>query len=100
MRKPKSRRRIEQHLKKLADLAKRVCPEAEIVTDANGVEEVDGWLIAIVPEGKEEEVRRVLRPVREAILEREGLWLNLSIYERDEVSTLRGNERWRKARRR
>jgi len=85
MRKPKSRRRIVQRLKELADLAKQVCPEANVTTDANGVDEVDGWLIAVVPDGMEEEVRNALRPVRESIHDQDGFWINLSIYERSEV---------------
>ncbi len=95
MRKPKSRRRIIQRLKELADLAKQVCSEANVTIDANGVDEVDGWLIAIVPDGMEEDVRNALRSIRESIHDQDGFWINLSIYERSEVKDfeLVGKER-------
>ncbi len=95
MRKPKSRRRIIQRLKELADLAKQVCSEANVTIDANSVDEVDGWLIAIVPDGMEEDVRNALRSIRESIHDQDGFWINLSIYERSEVKDfeLVGKER-------
>jgi len=95
MRKPKSQRRIVQRLKELADLAKQVCPEANVTVDANGVDEVDGLLIAVVPDGMEEKVRNALRPIRERIHNQDGFWINLSIYERSEVKDfeLAGKER-------
>jgi hypothetical protein len=95
MRKSKNRRRIIQRLKELAALAKQVCPEANVTIDANGSDEVDGWLIAVVPDGMEEKVRNALRPVRESIYDQDGFWINLSIYERSEVREfeLAGKER-------
>jgi hypothetical protein len=95
MRKSKNRRRIIQRLKELAVLAKQVCPEANVTIDANGADEVDGWLIAVVPDGTEEKVRNALRPVRESIYDQDGFWINLSIYERSEVKEfeLAGKER-------
>jgi hypothetical protein len=95
MKKSKSRHRIIQRLKELAAVANQVCPEASVTIDANGVDEVDGWLIAVVPNGMEEKVRNALRPIRERIHNQDGFWINLSIYERSEVKDfeLAGKER-------
>jgi hypothetical protein len=89
------RRLVRQRLEELAKAAKRICPEAEISFDLNRVEEIDAWLQVIVPDGKEEEVHDALRPLSEAIYERDNLWIGLRILERSEVKEfeLAGKER-------
>ncbi len=79
------RKLLRQRLEELAKVVKRICPEAEISFDFNRVEEIDAWLQVIVPDGKEEEVHNVLRPLSEAIHERDNLWIGLRILVRSEV---------------
>lgn len=77
-----------QRLDELAKAAKKICPAAEVSFDLHGVEEIDGWLQVIVPDGKEEEVHDSLRPLSDAIHERDGLWIGLRVLERSEVKGL------------
>lgn len=85
MKRQKSRRLLLQRLQELAAEAKKICPEAEVTFEPEGVEEVDAWLQVVVPDGQDEKVHDALRPLRNAIYEADGFWVGLNVLTQSEV---------------